>query len=75
MLGGSGVSSSLSMKIETFFLSYPPGCPLGCFACVGELVTSSDVAKFFTEGWLRPKAEDYLAYLNAGEGWLQPYKF
>jgi hypothetical protein len=29
IFGGSGVSSSLSMKMEIFFAGYPPCCPLG----------------------------------------------
>jgi hypothetical protein len=51
---GSGVSSSLSMKMETFFLGYPPGRPLGCLACTEEPVASSDAVRFFTEVCFRP---------------------
>jgi hypothetical protein len=46
MPGGSGVSSSLPMKIEIFFLGYPPGSPLGYLACAEDPVASSDAECF-----------------------------
>jgi hypothetical protein len=55
ILGGSGVSSSLSMKVMTFFWGYPPGRPLGGLACAEEPVASSDAARIFTEVAFDPK--------------------
>ena len=40
--GGSGVSSSLSMKMEKFFWGYPPRCPLGCSAWLLRPIDSVD---------------------------------